>query len=338
MAEKYLDSRRVLSIDVLRGFVMFMIIGGADVFRVVFNSLGMSFLASQLEHASWNGVTFWDTIFPMFIFIMGVVIPFSRALEGERKSVYFHILERTLVLIFLGLVVNGVLNRNFSELRYMSVLGRIGFCYFFSSIIFLHTKMKGQIFVLVSILIGYWVMMTQIPGFDLTPSGNLAGYVDKMFLPGVLLREYGDAEGLLSTLPAIATSLFGLLSGEILKTNHLSKNRRLIVILSIGVFSILFGLLWSVVFPLNKFLWTSSYVLFTGGLNLVLLSILYGLIDIVRFNKWAFPFIIVGMNSILIYMLTGLNVFNFVKNTYLQLIIKLLFMYYLYRKKIIFTI
>jgi len=198
--------------------------------------------------------------------------------------------------------------------------------------------MKGQIIVLVSILIGYWVMMTQIPGFDLTPSGNLAGYVDKMFLPGVLLREYGDAEGLLSTLPAIATSLFGLLSGEILKTNHLSKNRRLIVILSIGVFSILFGLLWSVVFPLNKFLWTSSYVLFTGGLNLVLLSILYGLIDIVRFNKWAFPFIIVGMNSILIYMLTGLNVFNFVKNTYLQLIIKLLFMYYLYRKKIIFTI
>lgn len=365
--EKTSSSERILSIDALRGFDMFWIIGGSGLITTLLTlkkTTWTLWLAAQFNHVAWNGFTFYDLIFPLFLFVVGLAIPFSLAKYRKGsinlKSAYTRIVTRTLTLFFLGLLVNGLLDFNFTSMRWPGVLQRIAICYFFAAIMALHIPSRFQSMIigilLLVILLGYWAVMKLIPvhGFsigDLSPQGNLAGYLDRLIIHGRLYYQYGDNEGLLSTIPALGTTLLGVLTGGFLK----SKKSQIIKIKWIfigGAVSLVLGTAWNFIFPINKILWTSSYVLFAGGWSLLLLGLFYWLIDYKGYKRWAFPFIVIGMNAITIYFIQALFDFGIVVNILIHgfigylgaakdvffliclVTIKWLFLYFLYRKKI----
>lgn len=310
---------RLVSLDALRGFDMFWIAGGEWLIATLaaYTSWPLFIWAhEQMDHVAWNGFHFYDMIFPLFLFIAGVSMPFSlgkRQQRGDsRRSIYQHLFTRLFLLVLLGAIYNGLLRFDFEHQRYASVLARIGFGWFFAAIIFLNTKPKGQVIWFAGILLGYWAIMKLIPvpGIGagvLTQEGSLAGYIDRMLCPGVLYLGNHDPEGILSTIPAVATALLGALTGQFL-SGRIKKMKPLhtgLVILAAGVICLAVGRVWDVVFPINKNLWTSSFVLYAGGWSLVLLSIFYLIIDVWGFKKWAFPFVVIGLNSITVYMLNS---------------------------------
>lgn len=308
------QSPRLTSIDALRGFDMFWIIGGNSLFKALGTWLGYPLLVTQMQHAGWEGFRFYDLIFPLFLFIVGVVLPFSlskyASLNGgttNRGQAYFRILRRAVLLIALGLVYNRVLQLDFTDFRWAGVLQRIGLCYFFAALIVLHFGVRTQAILFLGILVGYWALLRFVPApgfspFDLTKEGNLAGYVDRLFLPGRLLYKFGDNEGLLTTLPAIATTLLGALAGAWLRTSRSASVKWLGLVVA-AVVCLGAGYAWSAYFPLIKILWTSSYVLVTGGWSLALLALFYLIIDMAGWQRWAFFFIVIGMNPITIYVM-----------------------------------
>jgi predicted acyltransferase len=313
---------RLLSLDTLRGFDMFWIAGGEYLMVSLAALTGWPFFqwaASQMEHVEWEGFRFYDMIFPLFLFIAGVSMPFSilkRKQRGENmSSIYKHLVKRLLLLILLGLIYNGLTEHlDLSQQRYSSVLARIGIGWFFAAVIVLNTSIRGQILWFIGILAGYFAIMKLIPvpGYgagDLSPQGNLAAYIDRFVLPGRLCcYEYGDNEGLLSHIPAIATALLGALSGHLLISNdkRLTGLKKGLILLAAGIICLGLGKLWGLLgFPIIKNLWTSSFVLFAGGWSLILLSVFYLVIDVWKVKKWTFPFIVIGMNSITIYMLNS---------------------------------
>jgi predicted acyltransferase len=345
-------SKRLLSLDALRGFDMFWIISGEGIFHGFANvvmeehslvrnptdwtlaptkdlsvperlAVGIS---NQLHHTPWNGFTFYDMIFPLFIFIAGVSMPYSfdkylnqaEDKSSAKKTIYLSLLKRTLLLIVLGTVVNGLLQwRGYENIRFASVLGRIGLACFFAALIYLNNSLPKQILWFTGILIGYWLIMllVPVPGFGagiFTPEGNLSGYVDRLLLPGKLHRTVYDPEGLLSTIPAIASAMLGIFAGQFLKSRaHVQKPlHTLISLLAGGAALLLVGLIWNTVFPINKNMWTSSFVLFAGGWSVLLFALFYGVIDVAGYANWSKPFIWIGTNSILIYMAAH-GVFNF---------------------------
>jgi len=354
---------RILSIDALRGFDMFWIMGGDTFFKVLLGLTGLSVapaLVSQFEHVEWHGFRFYDLIFPLFLFLVGCVLPYS--LEKHRASpsdVYLRIARRTLMLFLLGLVCNRILDFQFSELRVAGVLQRIGICYGIAALICVHLHVRGQVIVLVSILFGYWAIMAWVPvpggvAGDFSPEGNLAGYIDRQFLPGTIKEEYygfGDNEGLLSTIPAIGTVLIGALAGAWLKSS-VGPWRKVGGLVAVGLTVLVFGQVWGTVFPINKILWTSSFVLVAGGWSLLLLALFYALIDVVGWKKWAFFWIVIGANAITIfivprfidfpqmaeYFLTGVaNLAGAWRQLILvagSLVAKWLFLWFLYRQRI----
>lgn len=354
---------RIVSIDALRGFDMFWITGGAEFFREVFKYFDIpvfKLLGVQLSHSNWDGFTFYDLIFPLFLFIVGVSMPFaiSRRLErGEsRGKLYIHIIKRTLILLFLGLIYNGFLDFDFSNFRYAGVLQRISLCYFFTALIVLNTTITTQAVIAGAIIIFYWLIMTLIPvpGFGagiLTPEGSLSGYIDRLLLPGSLYYGFGDNEGILSTIPAVSTTLIGVLSGHWLRSSSL-KLKKVLGLLIAGIVATISGLIWNLIFPINKILWTSSYVLFSAGWSLLLLCLFYWIIDIKGYKNWAFPFIVIGLNPITIYVLQSLFDFGIIVKIFVHgfinyfgsfesmfyvfcvLIVKWLFLYFLCKKKI----
>lgn len=318
---------RLLSLDTLRGFDMFWIAGGEYLMVSLAALTGWPFFqwaASQMEHVEWEGFRFYDMIFPLFLFIAGVSMPFSivkRKQRGESTTaIYRHLIKRLLLLILLGLIHNGLTEHlDLSQQRYSSVLARIGIGWFFAALIVLNTSIRGQVIWFFGILIGYFALLklVPVPGFgagDLSPQGNLAAYIDRMVLPGRLCcYEYGDNEGLLSHIPAVATALLGALSGHLLisKDRRLTGFRKGLLLLIAGLVSLALGKLWSVLgFPIIKNLWTSSFVLYAGGWSLILLSVFYLVIDVWKVKMWTFPFIVIGMNSITIYMLNS-GIMNF---------------------------
>ncbi len=324
-------SERLLSLDALRGFDMMWIISGEIVVHALAKASSdpvSNWMSSQLQHTVWNGFTFYDMIFPLFIFIAGISMPFSYSkkleyktgseLKNAKKSAYFALIKRTVILILLGMVVNKALQFNdFEHTRFASVLGRIALSCFFAAIIFLNFKLRNQIAIFICILIGYWLLMifVPVPGVGagvLTPEGNLAGYIDRILLPGKLHRVVYDPEGILSTIPAIATALLGVFTGHFLRFESisLSKLQKGLTIGSVGVAVLILGFIWGIFFPINKNMWTSSFVLFAGGWSLVLLSVFYLIIDVWGFRKWSIPFVWIGTNSILIYMASH-GVINF---------------------------
>lgn len=307
-------SQRVKSIDALRGFDMFWIIGGGGLIKhiaEVYPCSFLKFLSSQCEHVRWEGFHFEDLIFPLFLFIVGLVLPFSihtRIQRGAtRKQLYYHIFTRTAILLMMGLAFNGLLNFDFAKMRYAGVLQRIALCYFFASLLTIHCKVRGLAITFVSILILYWavLMLVPVPGFGagvITPEGCLSSYIDQKFLIGSLYYGYGDNEGILSTFPAICTALLGVLAGYWLRSGR-KPEWKTFGLIGAGLISLILGFLWGQQFPIIKVIWTSSFVLLAGGWSLLLLALFYYVIDVRKCWKWSFFFIVIGSNAIAIYFL-----------------------------------
>ena len=319
--------QRLVSLDALRGFDMFWIMSGERIFHALAKATGWPvfiWISAQLHHTVWNGITFYDMIFPLFLFIAGVSMPYSLQKKvaladvrypsqlpaREKNKLYLSMLRRTCILILLGMIVNGLLKFDgYENTRFASVLGRIGLAWFFAGLIYLNCKPKAQVLWLLALLLGYWALMmwVPVPGYGagvLTMDGSLESYIDRLLLPGRLHDGVHDPEGILSTIPAIGTALLGVFTGSFLQqqSGKFNMHKKALVMFGAGVVLVLTGLLWDRYFPINKRLWTSSFVLYVGGWSLLLLSVFYFVIDVMGFKKWAFPFILIGVNSIVIYM------------------------------------
>ncbi|WPV00909.1 DUF5009 domain-containing protein [Mucilaginibacter sp. cycad4] len=356
---------RLFSLDALRGFDMFWIMGGEEIFHGMAKATGSPFwgaIANQFTHPDWNGFHLYDLIFPLFLFMAGVSTPFSVGRELEkgktRRQLLLRVIKRAFILVLLGLVVNnGLKIMPVSEIRFPSVLGRIGIAYMFANIIYLYSTERWQMFWFGFFIIGYWLLLkfTSAPGFpmgDLTMKGNFASYVDRSILPGRLYLGIHDPEGLFSTIPAISTGILGILTGLLLKKGGITQMRKVATMAVVGVIFLILAQIWNLDFPINKNLWTSSFVLHVGGLSLLLMALFYYVIDVKGYQKWAFYFRVIGMNSILIYIsghfikwsyttegffgwiaqLVG-DPYNIVAMAICFVMVKWVFLYYLYTKK-----
>lgn len=358
--------QRLYSLDALRGFDMFWIMGGEEIIHSlaeITKSPFMVAMSAQLTHPDWHGFHFYDLIFPLFLFLAGVATPFSIGKELEkgktREQLLVRVIKRGLILVLLGIIHNNHLElKPISEIRFGSVLGRIGLAYMFANIIYLYTTQRGQLIWFCSLLTGYWILFLvgSAPGFergDLTMEGNIASYIDRSIMPGKLYLIIHDPEGLVSTIPAIATGLLGIYAGNLLRNSPLTSQEKCLRMLILGVAFIILGQIWNLVFPINKNLWTSSFVLHVGGLSLILLTTFFYIIDVKGLKRWAFFFSVIGMNSILIYMsgqfirwrytteaffkwlidLAG-EPYNILVFAILLVLVKWLFLYFLYRKNV----
>jgi len=314
---------RLHSLDALRGFDMFWITGGDAIFTSLAALTGWPLLkwwAGQLEHVPWSGFHAYDMIFPLFLFMAGISFPFSvakRERSGEnRGALYRHVITRGLLLVLLGIIYNNAIRFDFAKMRYGSVLGRIGLAWMFAALIFMNTNWKSRLFWLWGILIGYWLLFfLPHPGATadpFSPQGNLAGFIDRTFLPGTFCcYTYGDSEGILSAIPAIGTALLGMFTGQFVMSQAFRDKplRRVLYMALAAVGLILLGGLWNFAFPINKYLWSSSFVCFVGGLSLLLFTLFYLVIDIWKFRRWTTVLVVIGMNSITIYI--GARIIDF---------------------------
>lgn len=310
-------SERLWSIDALRGFDMMWIVGGDRLAHEIGKLIGpptSEVLDRHLEHAEWEGFLFFDLIFPLFLFLVGTVLPFSLGKLQEREvprgDVYRRVVRRAVLLFGLGLLCNGVLRLHWGDLRVAGVLQRIAVCYLAAALIYLNSNLIGRAIALAAILAGYWALLSYVPApetsiaGDLSKEHNLAGYVDRHVLPGKIVKRYygyGDNEGLLSTVPAIGTVLLGVLAGEWLRSARRPWTK-VVGLLGAGGASLAAGLYWGQSFPIIKNLWTSSFVLVAGGWSLILLGAFYAVIDVIGWRAWAFPLVVIGANAITIYV------------------------------------
>lgn len=295
---------RLLSLDVFRGLTILVMI--------VVNSPGNRTSFATLDHSAWHGCTLADLVFPFFVFIVGVASVLTLAKQRARglslNFLLWKIIKRTIFLFSIGLLLNAISSHvDWSTLRILGVLQRIALCYFFSSLLYLTTSLRTQLVVMVVLLIGYWLLMTVsiIPGagLNLTFDGNLAAYLDRLILsPSHLYTPTFDPEGLLSTLPAIATALIGNLLGACLLSPASPQTKLKGMIITGGAISIA-GWVWGLIFPINKALWTSSYVLWTGGLAILTFAFCYWLIEMKLWKKWSKPFEIFGVSALTAYIL-----------------------------------
>ena len=305
---------RLASIDALRGFDMLWIIGGEviarDVARRTHSRAGDAVIA-QLEHVAWRGFRFYDLIFPLFLFLVGAVLPFSMAkFQRGTWAPYRRIARRAAILFLLGLATRVFFAFDWPNLRVAGVLQRIALCYAVAAVITLKTSWRGQLAFIVAILAGYWLLLANVapPGGvagDYSPAGNLAGWVDRHYLPGKIFPAYygfGDNEGLLSTLPAVATALLGALAGQVLRS-RLAPGRKVATLVVAGALGVCGGLAWGQSFPIIKNLWTSSFVLLAGGYSALLLAAFYLVIDVLGYRRWSYFFVVIGANAITIYWL-----------------------------------
>lgn len=309
---------RLLSLDVFRGIT----IAG----MVLVNNPGTwSAIYSPLGHAEWNGWTPTDLVFPFFLFIVGIAITFAlgKRVEsnGINSDIYFKIFKRTILIFGLGLFLATFPFYNFtkeawldvSTVRIMGVLQRIALCYLVCSILFIHTNWKQQTIIAAALLLIYWALMTliNVPGCEITTFNdkacNLAAYLDRAILTENHIWRGGkvyDPEGLLSTIPAIATTLAGVLCGQWLRTKR-DDTEKVAAMFFFGMVLNTIGWAWNFWFPINKALWTSSYVVFTAGMALCFLGVCYWLIDIKGYKIWTKPFVIFGVNALALFVGSG---------------------------------
>jgi predicted acyltransferase len=349
---------------------MFWIIGGdgivATLTKHTDNSFVQAVAAQVTDHVDWEGFRYYDMIFPLFLFIIGAVLPFSlgRRLEegANKKELVKKVLARSAILFLLGLVYNGLLHFDgWDHIRIFGVLQRLAFGYLCASLFVIYTKPKTMAISIVGILLGYWVLMAlaPVPGFPhgtYTEYGNFANYIDRLILqPKQMYTAYGDPEGPISNIPSIATALLGVLSGLWLKKEQPEKRKTLGLLLG-GLVLVALGLAWSPLFPIIKKIWTSSYVLVAGGCSMMLLGSFHWVVDVKGWSKWALPFTIIGMNSILIYMLSEIVDFGRIAGYFLgglgkfaptfepsiseigSMLAKLGFLYFLYRQRVFFRV
>ncbi|MCZ6596049.1 MAG: DUF5009 domain-containing protein [Planctomycetota bacterium] len=306
---------RLRSLDALRGFDMFWIVGGSGFVAALAEATDwrlLRWIESQCHHVEWHGFRFWDLIFPLFLFLAGVSMPFSlakrRASGANPVGLHLHVVRRGLLLVLLGVVYNGLFAFDFENLRYASVLGRIGLAWMLAGLIVLHTGPRGQVIWGVGLLLGYWAALAWIPvpGYgagDLSPGATLTDWVDRLLLPGRLHRGVRDPEGILGTLPAVVTALMGVQAGHALRRG--GGFAKAVVLAGAGLVCLGVGWLWDFAFPINKNLWSSSFVMWTGGWSLLALAVFHLVIDVWGFQRWAFFFVVIGTNPITIYVLQG---------------------------------
>jgi predicted acyltransferase len=306
-------AKRLVSLDVLRGITI--------AFMILVNNGIPNYAFPALEHAEWNGWTPTDLVFPTFLFLVGVTIVFSfesRLSRGASKSsLLLHTIRRACILFALGLVVNGFPHFPLATLRIYGVLQRIAICFLIASVLYLLDRRPwSKIAIIVLALFGYWVLLrwVPVPGFGMPgrdiplfdPGRNLGAYIDRHIFPGRLYRGVRDPEGLLSNIPALGTTLLGMLTAIWLRSKR-SPSIKAWGMLAAGVLGIFLGQVWGLWFPINKNLWSSSYVLFAGGIALVALSICYWAIDIRNWKTgWTYVWLVFGMNAITAYVFSEL--------------------------------
>lgn len=310
------QTERLYSLDALRGFDMFWIMGAEEIAHALYKATGSPVagaVSQQLTHPEWNGFALYDLIFPLFLFLAGVATPYSVGRELEqgksKQQLLLRVFKRSMILVVLGIFYNNGLSHltPFNEIRFPSVLGRIGLAYLFANIIYLYSGHRAQAAWFLGLILGYWLLLkfTAAPGFapgDLTIEGNFASYMDRLIIPGRLHRGVHDPEGLFSTIPAISTGLLGIMAGTLLKSGAQTKQQKAVYLALTGLVCMLIAQIWNLDFPINKNLWSSSFVMQAGGVSLLLLALFYYIIDVVGYQKWAFFFKVIGMNSILIYI------------------------------------
>lgn len=300
-------NKRLISLDMLRGLTIALMI-------MVNNPGSWGNLYWPLAHAEWHGVTITDFVFPFFIFIVGVSIVLSShkqlASGADKKKMRKKIAIRSLKIFGLGIFLSLWPNFNFAELRIPGVLQRIAICYLVCALIFLSTDWKTQVKIGLGALIAYWLAMVLIPvpGLGagvLEPGKNLAAWIDSMIIPLRMWQGTWDPEGLLSTIPAIVTGITGLLAGQLIKA-EISIDKKLNYLYLFGFIMVLAGYFWDLFFPMNKNLWTSSYVLFTSGWAFMALATCILLVDIHGYDRIAKFGVIYGSNAITVYVLAGM--------------------------------
>jgi len=336
------DSQRLMSLDALRGFDMFWILG-ADSFVYALHEMSRNpvtaFLATQLDHAEWAGFHFYDLIFPLFVFMMGVSTVFSltKIIEREgRGAAVKRVLKRGILLFIIGLIYSGGFTNPWPDMRLMGVLNRIAICYTFGGLLFIFLRTRMLVAVAAALLLGYWALLALVPFPDVrpTPGGDavitkeagfknnaqlnmdstnlirgsylqgvtLPNYVDQKYLPGRKYDGTYDPEGILSTLPAIVTGLLGIFAGLLIRNKSVPDGQKVLWLLGTGAASVALGFWWGTEFPVIKKIWTSSYVLVAGGYSAMLLGAFYWIVDIRKWRTWCQPFVWIGMNPLTIYL------------------------------------
>ncbi len=317
---------RLFSLDALRGFDMFWIVGGSAFIGSLSKNTGAAWLdnlAVQFRHVPWEGFHFIDLIFPLFMFISGSVIPFSVLSKFEKgvskKKLILKSAKRMAVLIVLGIIYNGTLKNGFSGARYVSVLGQIGIAYFFTVLILLSANtLRIGLFWLLGILAGITIvqLFIPVPGIGagvLTPEGCINGYVDRLFLPGRLAYSKNgwiasgngiyDALGILSTISSVGITLMGSYAGFLLRQRNLSGYKKTGILAGIGTGLMILTMVLNPFYPVIKNCWTTTFSLLTGGISFCLVAFFYLLIDVWGLKKWSFYFRVIGMNPLFIYLL-----------------------------------
>ncbi|MEH3113173.1 acyltransferase family protein [Pedobacter terrae] len=327
-------NQRLLSLDFFRGLTVAAMI-------LVNNPGSWGHIYAPLEHAEWNGCTPTDLIFPFFLWIVGVSIAFamssSKANPSTHQKTIIKAIKRGIILYLLGfflaifgkiisaLTTDNTIIEAFQTVRLLGVLQRIGIVFVISSIIFIKFSNKTIFKTLIVILALYWALMTFIPvpgiGYpNLEKETNLAAWIDR----GILTEAHTwassktwDPEGVLSTLPAIGTCLFGILIGVWMRRKDVNNPTKVAWLFTTGITSVILGLLWDLQFPINKSLWTSSFVLYTGGLASIGLALCYWIIDVQGYKKFTTPFVVYGVNAITVFFLAGLmpRVLNLIQIT-----------------------
>jgi predicted acyltransferase len=366
-AEPAGTSSRLVSLDALRGFDMFWIVAAEQIvegLHELSSNPTVEFLKTQLTHVEWEGLVFYDLIFPLFVFIAGVSIPLSigrRVERGEpRGAIAGHLFRRAAILFVLGIIYNGGMSAGWSDIRVWSVLGRIALSSLGAGLIYLYFRPRGQLAWFFALLVGYWAALTfiPVPGYgagDYSPLGNLTRYVDQVVPIGRMhFKEWGfDPEGLLSAFPAVGSCLLGVFCGQILQRADWSNARKALLIAALGGACLATGFGWGMSFPIVKSIWTSSFVLAAGGYACLMLAAFYVVIDIWQFRAWAFPFIVIGANPLFIYLanefisfrsladrLVGGGVADalgssaMLVNALVQFALQFALLYWLYRRKI----
>jgi predicted acyltransferase len=319
---------RLVSIDAVRGFDMFWIIGGTAIYTGLANGSQNSLLLAllpQFEHVPWVGFHFYDLIMPLFLFIVGAAMPFSftkRLARGETKNnLYLHVLKRVFVLFFLATITQGnLLKFNWTEFYiFIGTLPAIGVGYLISSIFILNFNLKGQIIATSCLLLLYWALMmfVPVPGYGagvLTPTQNLATYIDHTVMQGFFPADRDYTE-IITSMTYAGTVMLGVFAGLLLQSDK-PNGKKILWLLGMGLGTMIAGLLWSLFFPIVKHCWTSSFVLFVGGVSYFIMALFYLVIDVWGYKKWAFPFVVIGMNAIAVYIATEIFDFRIIGNVF----------------------
>ena len=302
-----LKSQRLLSLDAFRGFTIALMI-------VVNDPGSWSHVYAPLLHAEWHGITPTDLVFPFFLFIVGVsiVLAFSKRLESgaDKRDLFKKIVIRAIKIFAVGIFLNLFYKFDFANLRVTGVLQRIAIVFFICSVLYLNFSWKNLVKIGAGILVFYWIIMVVVPvpvigEPRLAPGENIAAWIDSILLPGRMYQVTWDPEGLLSTLPAIVTGITGMLAG-ILITGSISIERKIIWLFALGFLSFIAGGVWDWFFPINKNLWTSSFVLYTTGAAAMTLATCIFIVDVLKIDSWTRPGRIFGANAITVYVFAGM--------------------------------